>query len=37
MTCEKIGGKTNGSWLGFGIAMFCGLAFFALVAKLVKK
>ena len=25
------------SWLGFALAMFGGLAFFALVAKLVNK
>ena len=37
MRCEKIGCKRNWSWLGFGLAKFGGLAFFALVAKLVNK
>ena len=37
MTCEKFGCKRNWSWLGFGVAKFGGLAFFALVAKLVNK
>jgi len=29
--------KGNSSWFGFGVAIFGGLAFFALVAKLVNK
>jgi len=29
--------KRNWSWLGFGLAKLGGLAFCALVAKLVKK
>ena len=37
MRCEKFGCKRNWSWLGFGFAKFGGLAFFALVAKLVNK
>jgi len=37
MRCEKYVRKRNSSWLGFGLAMFDGLAFFALVAKLVNK
>jgi len=37
MRCENIGCKRNRSWLGFGLAMFGGLTFFALVAKLVYK
>ena len=37
MWCEKFGCKRNISWLGFGIDKFGGLAFFALVAKLVNK
>ena len=37
MRCEKFGCKRNWSWLGFGLAKFGGLAFFALVAKLVNK
>ena len=37
MRCEKFGSKRNWSWLGFGLAKFGGLAFFALVAKLVNK
>ena len=35
--CEKFGCKRNWSWLGFGLAKFGGLAFFAFVAKLVDK
>ena len=35
--CEKFGCKRNWSWLSFGLVMFGGLAFFALVAKLVNK
>ena len=35
--CEKFGCKRNWSWLGFGLAKLGGLAFCALVAKLVKK
>ena len=35
--CEKFGFKRNWSWLGFGLAKFGGLFFFALVAKLVNK
>ena len=35
--CENFGCKRNWSWLGFGIAKFGGLAFLALVAKLVNK
>ena len=31
------GCKRNLSWLGFGLAKFGGLSFFALVAKLVNK
>jgi len=37
MRCEKFGCKRNWSWLGFGLAKFGGLAFFAFVAKLLKK
>ena len=37
MWCEKFGCKRNWSWLGFGLAKFGGLGFFALVAKLVNK
>jgi len=37
MRCEKFGCKKNGAWLGFGLAKFGGLAFFAMVAKLVNK
>jgi len=37
MRCENFGCKKNWSWLGFGLAKFSGLAFFALVAKLVNK
>jgi len=37
MRCEKFGCKSNCSWLGFGLANFGGMAFFALVAKLVNK
>ena len=37
MRCEKFGCKRNWSWLGFGLAKFVGLAFFAFVAKLVHK
>jgi len=37
MRCEKFGCKRNLSWLGFGFAKFGGLAFFAMVAKLVNK
>ena len=35
--CEKFGCKRYLSWLSLGLAMFGGLAFFALVAKLVNK
>ena len=34
---EKFCIKRNRSWLGFGLAKFGGLAFYALVAKLVNK
>ena len=34
---EKFGCERNWSWLGFGLAKFGGLAFFALVTKLVNK
>ena len=34
---EKFGCKRNWSWLGFGLAKLGGLAFCALVAKLVNK
>jgi len=34
---EKIGWKRNSSWLGFCLTKFDGLAFFALVAKLMNK
>ena len=37
MSCERFGCKRNSSWLGFGLAKFDGLAFFALVEKLVNK
>jgi len=37
MRCEKFGCKRNYSWLGFGLAKLCGLAFCALLAKLVNK
>jgi len=37
MRCEKFGCKRNLSWLSFGLATFGGLAFVALVAKLVIK
>ena len=37
MRCEKFGSKKNWSWLGFGLAKFCGLGFFALVPQLVNK
>ena len=37
MRCEKFGCKRNWSCLGFGLAKFGGLVFFALVAKLVNK
>jgi len=37
MRCEKFGCKRNLSWLGFGLAKFGGLTFFALVAKLLNK
>ena len=37
MKCEKFGCKRNWSWLGFGLDKFGGLAFFALVGKLVNK
>jgi len=37
MRCEKFGCKRNWSWLGFCLAKFGGLAFFAFVAKLVNK
>ena len=37
MRCVKFGCKRNSSWLGFGLAKFGGLTFFALVAKLVNK
>ena len=37
MMCENFGCKRNWTWLGFGFAKFGGLAFFALVAKLVNK
>jgi len=37
MRGEKIGCKRNSSWLGFGLAKFDGLAFFALVAKLMNN
>jgi len=36
MRCEKFGCERNWSWLGFGLAKFGGVAFFALVAKLVN-
>jgi len=37
MRCEKFDCKRNWSWLGFGLAKFGRLAFFALVAKMVNK
>ena len=37
MRCEKFGCKRNLFWFGFGLAKFGGLAFFALVAKLMHK
>ena len=37
MRCEKFGYKRNWSWLSFGLAKLGGLAFCALVAKLVKN
>jgi len=37
MRCEKFGCEKNSSWLAFGLAKVGGLAFFALVAKLVNK
>ena len=37
MRCKKFGCKRNRSCLGFGLAMFGGLAFFCLVGKLVNK
>jgi len=37
MWCGKFGYKRNLSWLDFGLAMFGGLAFIAVVAKLVNK
>jgi len=37
MRCEKFVCKRNWSWLAFGLAIFGGLGFFALVAKLVNK
>jgi len=37
MRCENFGCKRNWPWLGFGLTKFGGLAFFALVAKLVNK
>jgi len=37
LRCEKFGCKRSISWLGFGLAKVGGLAFFALVAKLVNK
>ena len=37
MRCEKFGCKRNWSWLGFGLAKFGGLGFFALVGKWVNK
>jgi len=37
MSCEKFACKRNSSLLGFGLAKFGGLPFFALVAKLVNK
>jgi len=37
MGCEKFGCERNWSWLGFGLAKFGVLAFFALVAKCVNK
>jgi len=37
MRCEKFGFERNRSWLCFGLAKLGGLAFCALVAKLVKK
>ena len=37
MRCEKFGCKRKWSWLGFGLAKFGAVDFFALVAKLVNK
>ena len=37
MRCETFGCPRNWSWLGLGLAKFGGLAFFALLAKLVNK
>ena len=37
MRCEKFGCKKKLILVGFGLAMFSGLAFFPLVAKLVNK
>ena len=37
MRCEKFGCKWNSSWLGFGSSKLGGLAFWALLPKLVKK
>jgi len=37
MRCERFGCKRNWSWLGFCLAKLGGLAFCALVAKLVNK
>jgi len=37
MRCEKFGCKRNCSWLGFDLAKFGGLTFFAFLAKLVNK
>ena len=37
MRCEKFGCKRKSSLLGFGLAKIDGLAFFALVAKLVNR
>ena len=37
MWCQKFDCKRNSSWSGFGLTKLGGLAFFALVAKLVKK
>ena len=37
MRCQKFGCKRNWSWLGFGLAKLGGLAFCALLAKLLNK
>jgi len=37
MRCEKFGCRRYSSWFGFGLAKFGGLAFFALVAKLMNN